>query len=865
MPHPQYFLKPSAYYLILLVLIVLSSSDFFIEDYFLQQAIHHQRGEIQSQLSLLRTRIESVINSNIQLVQGLASVISANPNIDQEYFARIGKEIIHNSKIIRNIAGAPDLVISLMYPLQGNQAAMGLNYNTNPQQKDAALKAIETGRLILAGPLQLRQGGTGFVARTPVYSNSFTTNGSSRLWGLLASVIDADKFYQQAGLTELSMKLKVAIRGRDASGASGDPFYGDTDIYQVSPVTETINLPYGSWQLAAVPVDGWLTQSPNRWLIREISFLVALLLIMLIVLNSFNQIKQQALKQDLKKSNYRFTSVLDSMNAVVFVTDLQSDALLYANPKAEATFASQSSDSRYTQKIQYHLQQSSAICSRTELLDENGDPGPPRSGDFYDKRVDSWFHCEIHAIPWDDGRMARLEVATDISQIKKNEQLLNEAHKSLEMAANFDQLTGLPNRRMLNASFEEIVNSLEIDAQKLIICYLDLDGFKQVNDNLGHEVGDHLLRMVAQRLDSSLGDKYMVSRWGGDEFALLITVDDLSQASEILEHILSRVTEIYTYQDYQLEISASIGVAVYSDADSDVDTLLRQADQAMYAAKQQGKQQFCFFDADKDRKIFALQGKVNEISRAISENEMVLHYQPKLSLSEQRVYGVEVLIRWSHAQRGLLPPVEFLPFVHGTETQIQLDWWVIQNAISQALQWQRHHVDLNVSINVSPQTLQQDDFIERLIKFLNHQRLKPGRVELEILESDVADIEKITQVIQELDNFNISFALDDYGTGYSSLTYLRKLPVHTLKIDQSFVRDMLTDQEDLNIVQGVIGLARVFNRDVIAEGVETIEHGIKLASLNCNNLQGYGIARPMSLEQFNDWLAKYQIPQQWLI
>jgi EAL domain-containing protein (putative c-di-GMP-specific phosphodiesterase class I) len=256
---------------------------------------------------------------------------------------------------------------------------------------------------------------------------------------------------------------------------------------------------------------------------------------------------------------------------------------------------------------------------------------------------------------------------------------------------------------------------------------------------------------------------------------------------------------------------------------------------------------------------------VNEISRAISQHEMVLYYQPKLSLTDQRIYGVEVLIRWSHPQRGILPPVEFLPFIRGTETQIDLDWWVIQSAINQALQWQRHHVDLSVSINVSPQTLQQDDFIEKLIRVLDNRHLKPGRIEVEILESDVADIEKITQVIEKLHKFNINFALDDYGTGYSSLTYLRKLPVHTLKIDQSFVRDMLTDQDDLNIVEGVIGLARVFRREVIAEGVETIEHGVKLASLNCNNLQGYGIARPMPLAQFNDWLAKYQIPKQWVI
>jgi EAL domain-containing protein (putative c-di-GMP-specific phosphodiesterase class I) len=242
----------------------------------------------------------------------------------------------------------------------------------------------------------------------------------------------------------------------------------------------------------------------------------------------------------------------------------------------------------------------------------------------------------------------------------------------------------------------------------------------------------------------------------------------------------------------------------------------------------------------------------------------VLYYQPKLSLERASVYGVEALIRWLHPEKGIVQPVDFLPQIRGSSVQIELDWWVIETAINQALQWQRHHVGLSVSINVSPATLQQDDFTVRLLKVLQHRQLKPGIIELEILESDVADINKIISVIEKLEQYNLSFALDDYGTGYSSLTYLRQLPVHTLKIDRSFVRDMLIDKDDLKIVEGVIGLAQVFDLEVIAEGVETLEHGIKLSQLGCSNLQGYGIARPMPLEQLNDWLARYQIPQQWL-
>lgn len=677
--------------------------------------------------------------------------------------------------------------------------------------------------------------------------------------------MDVDKFYREAGISEDMPKLKLAIRGTDAEGSTGQQFYGPTTIYALSPVTDTINLPYGSWQLAAIPQQGWPTTLPNIWLIRGISLLTAILLVTLILVESINQSKKNRLKEELKSANYRFTSVLDSMNAVVHVSDMETHEILYANPKAIETFGEGLVGCKCWQRFQKNRTTACDFCSNHNLIEIMQDEDPTLTEDIQNSYTGTWFHCEAQAIPWDDNRIVRLEVATDITKIKHNEKLLSDAHKVLEKSAYFDQLTNLPNRRRFTHRFEEIVAHTNLEQEQLIICYLDLDGFKQVNDNYGHAVGDKFLKMIADRLHSTMREHDVLARWGGDEFALIIKVADMDEATSLLERILGKVSDSYVCDGNQVDISTSIGVAVYSSRDNDIDTLLRQADQAMYIAKQRGKQQFCFFDADKDRKIHALQAMVGDISRAIANEEMVLYYQPKLSLSQRRIYGVEVLVRWLHPEKGLLPPVEFLPYIRGTDTQTELDWWVIEKAINQALQWQRHHVNLGVSINVSPGTLQQEDFISRLIQVLDNRQLKKGRIELEILESDVADIEKIIHVIKNLKVFNISFALDDYGTGYSSLTYLRKLPVHTVKIDQSFVRDMLCDKNDLNIVEGVIGLARVFDREVIAEGVETMEHGVKLASMQCYNLQGYGIARPMPLAEFNNWLAQYQIPEEWMI
>ena len=862
---PQALQKTVFWYTTGIILILVFVVDYFVEDYFLQQEIILQREKAQNELTTLRARIEGVINSNISLVQGFASVIASNPDIDQPYFARIGKDVLEKSSIIQNIAGAPDLVISLMYPMQGNEAALGLDYSKHPQQKTAALKVIETGKLVLAGPLQLQQGGIGFVARVPVYVANAVSQENNQLWGLLASVFNAEKLYQEAGLRDNNSNLQVAIKGRDAEGSSGAHFFGDKQIYQHFPVSENINLPYGSWKVSAIPAGGWLTQTQNVWMIRAVNLVCALFLIGILFLIIINLEKQKQLKEGLKSSNARFTSVLDGMNAVVFVSDMQSHEILYANPKAIATFGDNLIGDKCWNRFQADQVRPCEPCLNDKLIDEHGHINPPVSSEIQSTFNGIWYQCETQAIVWDEGRIARLEVATDISELKRNEQLLSEAHQSLETTAYYDALTGLPNRRMLTTHFDNMVARKEDNQYQLLICYLDLDGFKLINDSYGHEVGDHLLKLIASRLDATLRENDVVARWGGDEFALIMQVRDMQEATELLNRVLSRVTDSYSFNNYQFDISASIGVAVYSESDRNIDTLLRQADQAMYMAKQQGKQRFCFFDVDEDRKQIAIKEQINEISRAIAEQEMVLYYQPKLSLSQAKVYGIEVLIRWAHPSRGLIPPVDFLPHIRGTHVQAELDWWVIESAINQALQWQRHHVDLSVSINVSPGTLQQDDFITRLIGVLDGRQLKPGIIELEILESDVADINKIAAVIQELEKFNFSFALDDYGTGYSSLTYLRQLPVHTLKIDQSFVRDMLVDQDDLSIVEGVIGLARVFERDVIAEGVETIEHGIKLAQLGCYNLQGYCIARPMPLEQLNDWLARYQIPPEWLI
>lgn len=852
--------KSSAWILLILTFCMAGVIEYLIESYFLQQAQYQQQIESKNRLSLVRARIEGVINSNILLVQGFSSVVSTNPDIDQQYFSQIGRDITKNSTIIRNIAAAPDMVISLMYPIEGNEAAIGLDYNKHPQQRDAAYKVIETGKLILAGPVQLKQGGVGFIARIPVYTN---VGLETRFWGLLSSVMDVDRFYREAGLFDQSLDLLIAIKGRDAKGKDGELFFGPESIYQQSPVTETINLPYGSWQLAAIPRHGWLTRPPYLWQTRSVALITTLLLLSLIYVKVKSNSQRKLLTSDLKAANHRFTSVLDGMNAAVYVADMQDYEVLYANPKTLETFGQDIVGKKCWQTLQSGQTGPCDFCTNPQLIDENGSANPCFRNEMVNTVTGSWIHTEAQAIPWDDGHLVRLAVGTDISKMKENEALLHEAHKNLEAIAYYDPLTDLPNRRLLAEKFDQMVKLNQRTDNKLAICYLDLDGFKRINDQFGHKTGDELLIQVAYKLKNVLREGDTIARWGGDEFSLILTIDILGDLHEIMQRILSTVSGKYALDEANAFISASIGVAIYPQDETDLDSLLRQADQAMYTAKQKGKQQYCLFDSERDKQIHEVRNQLTRISKAISDNEMVLFYQPKISIGKATVYGVEALIRWDNPEGEMIYPLDFLPIIQRSEVQCQLDLWVISTAIQQAQLWHQKGIHLSVSVNVSPYSLQQEEFTEQLFKFLERHPIPENLLEMEILESDLADIDTITMVISKLKKSNICFALDDYGTGYSSLTYLRQLPVHTLKIDQSFVRDMLIDENDLNIVEGVIGLARAFKKEVIAEGVETIEHGVKLAAMGCTNLQGYGIARPMPLATLEDWLQHYQIPVDW--
>jgi diguanylate cyclase (GGDEF)-like protein/PAS domain S-box-containing protein len=450
-------------------------------------------------------------------------------------------------------------------------------------------------------------------------------------------------------------------------------------------------------------------------------------------------------------------------------------------------------------------------------------------------------------------------VFSDITALKAHE-------AELDRIAHYDVLTGLPNRRLLGDRLDQAVARARRSGRILAICYLDLDGFKPINDRYGHDAGDRMLVEIARRLQRASRGDDTLARLGGDEFVLLW--NDILQDSECvlaLDRILGEVAAPVEIDGALVAVSASIGVTLFPRDNADADSLLRHADQAMYRAKEDGKNRFHLYDPEHDRQLKARRDVLRRLAQALVRGELVLHYQPKVHLTEGTVIGVEALIRWQHPEQGLLAPGEFLDYLAGSELEAAVGEWVIDTALAQVETWNADGLDLQVSVNISPDHLQSPNFVERLATALaRHPAVTRDQLELEILESAaIGDMESASRTLADCLALGVRFALDDFGTGYSSLTYFRKLPVHTLKIDQAFVRDMLDDPEDLGIVDSVVRLAYVFNRPVIAEGVETLEHGAMLVYLGCYLGQGYGIARPMPAAQVAGWVRHWQGQSAW--
>lgn len=486
------------------------------------------------------------------------------------------------------------------------------------------------------------------------------------------------------------------------------------------------------------------------------------------------------------------------------------------------------------------------------------------SGEIWNKAKDGRVYLEtltINAVCDEAGRVEHyVGLFSDVTESREQEQRLSRV-------AHYDALTNLPNRSLFADRLQQAMAHAHRREQTVAVACVDLDGFRRVNEQCGRDAGDRLLTDLSQRMSQVLREGDTLARIGGDKFAaLLLDVGEPESARHLLDRLLAAASEPNGGSTSPVGVSASVGVAFYHRSDGiDAGHLLRRAEQAMYQAKLAGKNRCEFFDPGQDSVMRTHQEDLEQIRRAFENQEFVMYYQPCVNMSTGALVAVEGLVRWRHPERGLLTPAYFLPVIENHDLMTRLGEWNLETALTQLEIWNDAGLEIPVSVNIAAHHLQRADFVDRLRALLNdHPRVRPSWLELEVLESSALnDLAKVSAVLSACRDMGISVALDDFGTGFSSLTWLRRLPVNIVKIDQSFVREMLDNPEDLTILEGILGLAAAFDRMAIAEGVETIEHGRLLLQLGCIHGQGYGIARPMPAEQLPAWRAAWKPDPSW--
>ncbi len=448
-------------------------------------------------------------------------------------------------------------------------------------------------------------------------------------------------------------------------------------------------------------------------------------------------------------------------------------------------------------------------------------------------------------------------VGADITERKQSEQRINEL-------AFYDQLTGLPNRTLMLDRLKQALTASYRSGGHGALLMIDLDHFKTLNDTLGHDVGDSLLKEVAQRLSMCVREGDTVARLGGDEFVAVLTGlsgtkdEAATGVKSVAEKILGSFRQPYQLGDVAHHSTASIGVTLFNGDTVDIDTLMKQADLAMYKSKASGRNLVRFFDPTMEVALKEHAAMENDLRLALKRDQFVLHYQAQVA-SEQQLTGAEVLVRWQHPTRGVVSPADFIPLAEETGLILPLGRWVLDTVCTQLTVWasRPEMAHLTVAVNVSAHQFRQPDFVDQVLEVLKHTSANPQRLKLELTESLlVANVTEVIEKMHLLKAKGVGFSLDDFGTGYSSLTYLKRLPLDQLKIDQSFVRDVLTDPNDASIARTIIALAQNLGLGVIAEGVETDAQREFLAHSGCHAFQGYLFSRPIPLEEFEQFAQR---------
>jgi len=572
------------------------------------------------------------------------------------------------------------------------------------------------------------------------------------------------------------------------------------------------------------------------------------------VANAVNRMREEIMHSgaELKASNERLESMVKNSPLAIYTSDLNNIVRSW-NPAAETMFGWTAEEAighrvRFIPKdrtqeyedLASRLQNGESL-NQVELVRQRRDGSP--------------IHISLSTAPLltaDGQTYANIFLVADITQRKL-------AEHQIQFQAFHDALTGLPNRLLLQDRFEQAKAQASRTNWRVMLLFLDLDNFKSINDTLGHDSGDALLQQIATRLSACMRETDTISRLGGDEFLILLT--DLVQADDaatILTKLMEQMQLPFLADGHEISTSVSMGVTIFPEDGTSFESLLKKADMAMYKAKGDGRNTYRYFDDAMVVEAIEHQLIRNGLRRALERNEFVLHYQPQIDLTSGAIVGVEALIRWNHPQLGMVSPARFIPVSEESGLIVPIGDWVLREACSQAMAWQRDGLpELCMAVNLSAVQFKRGSVEQSVIHALEESRLNPALLELELTESIlIQNVEGVLDCVKRLKLLGVKLSIDDFGTGYSSLSYLKRFDIDKLKIDQSFVRDLGTDPDDAAIVRAIIQMARSLNLRTIAEGVETADMLHQLRVFGCDEAQGYYFERPMSADAVASYIRQ---------
>lgn len=835
------------------------------------------RAEVLSKVSALRSRLENNINTNIQLSRGLVTAISTEPDMDQARFSNVARNLFFHENQLRNVAAAPDMVVSMAHPLADNKSVIGLDYTTDDKANEPALRVRETGGTVLAGPQELVQGGQGLIARFPVFVD--VHNRPADFWGVVSAVIDVEAFYEASGLTD-ALDMEVTITGRDSTGPAGPIFYGLEATLRDNPVSVDVVLPQGSWLVSATPKGGWPAVSGNLWIIRGFAFLAGILVFVPIVLATrlFDEryAHMRTLKsreQDLQRLSERLELALQTSQIGIWEFNQTEDKLYWDPRMCELYGYAPESKVVYTdwqhrllpedlkraeREFEVALENKSQYASEFRIELPGGDIRTIRAMGSVTEDADGTIR--IVGVNWDISKdvklNAQLRQAQALSEAKNRE--LEATRASIEHNSLHDSLTKLPNRRFLDDVLSGRSDHQFSAGKDCGLLHIDLDRFKQINDTFGHAAGDALLAHAANILRHNARDNDFVARIGGDEFVVVClygTTD--AELEDMAARIVDQMRQPFMYEDRECRIGVSVGIASGTSTNNNPRQLLINADIALYRAKNDGRNGYRLFTSQLHAVAINTKRVADEILSGIEQKQFVPFYQGQFDAQTHAITGVEALARWKHPEKGILAPYAFLEIAEDLSVMPQIDRLILDQSLDQLHRWQRAGVDVpRLSVNVSARRLRDENLVEGLKKL----KFEPGSLTFELVESTFLDDndDLVNWNIDQIKELGIEIEIDDFGTGYASIVSLMQLRPRRLKIDRQLVFPITTSAAQRELVQSIVSIGASLGIDTVAEGVESMDHAHILRDLGCQILQGFAMARPMSGRSFTNFARKKQ-------